>query len=256
MTNYLYKNVRKIPSNLTCGDLMNMRDGLIGIILDCYKGIPIETREAIAGRIYSKFNRKILDAVDPLLGAMDSHSDDIASNPKTDKHLADTTNNLWSTSQQIPTIIHNVNEFGHTPKRNSVHKTKHILNTKAAEEVRALRNISRKFNLFVKNITSPIKKRKPANIRIADDAVHKYMIDISFDADENNIFIKFYNFSYLPPNYFYRFHINPVDKEINSRDFWLRYSRRVTKNIAKAIRVIDNNPNNWDYTEVERGNLD
>ena len=255
MENYLFKNIRKIPTNLTCGDLIDLREYLIDAI-NCYDNISLQNKQAIEGQIFTKFEYKIFKAVNSYLETMDSHSDDIANNPESDKHLTDTTNNPWSASPQIPTITHNVNEFGHTPKCNSVHKTKHILSTKAADEVRALRNISRKFNLFVKNTASPIGK--PVNIHLTDDAVHenKYMINISFGVSGNDIFIKFYNFSCLPPNYFYRFHFKPVDKEINSRDFWTHYSRRVTKNIAKAIRAIDNNPNNWDYMEVKRGALD
>lgn len=225
-----YENIHEIPANLTCGDLMDLRSDLISVI-NRYAGISDEKREGIQGLIFTKIERKILDAIDGHLKMKNSH------------HLENTTNNPWSTSPQIPTITHNVNEFGHTPKRNSAHK-KHILSPKAAEEVRALRNISRKFNLFVKNTASPI--RKPINTRLTDD-VHKnkYMIEISFDKDGNDIFIDFYSFSCLSPKYFCRFHFNPADKEINSRDFWTLYSRRVTKNIARAIRAIDNNPNNW-----------
>ena len=255
MPAYLYENIRKIPANLTCGDLMDMRNYLNDMV-NCCRNISIEQKQAIGGAIFANFERKILRAVNSYLETMDSHSDNIANNPESDKYLTDTTNNPWSTSPQIPTITHNVNKFGHTPKRNSVHKTRHILSPKAADEVRALRNISRKFNLFVKNTASPI--RKPVNIHLTDDAAHenKYMIDISFGVGGNDIFIKFYNFSYLSPNCFYRFRFNPVDKEINSREFWTLYSRRVTKNIAKAIRAIDNNPNNWYCMEVKRGALD
>lgn len=243
MTIYLYRNIRKIPANLTCGDLMDLRRNLNETV-NCCEGISNEQKQNIQRLIFVKIESKILNAIDAHLA------------PKNDPHLENTTSNLWSTSPQIPTINHNNNEFGHTPKRNSVHKTKHILNTKAAEEVRALRNISRKFNLFVKNAANPIKK--PVNVHLTDDVAHenKYIIDISFGTGGNNIFIKFYNFSCLSPNRFYRFPINPVDKGINSRDFWTLYSRRVTKNIAKAIRAIENNPNNWDYTEVDRGALD
>ena len=255
MENYLFKNIRKIPTNLTCGDLIDLRQYLIEAV-NCYDNISLQDKQAIGGQIFAKFEYKIFKAVNSYLETMGSHSDNITNNLETDKHLTNTTSNPWYTSSQIPTITHNVNEFGHTPKRNSVHKTRHILSPKAADEVRALRNISRKFNLFVKNTASPI--RKPVNIHLTDDAAHKnkYMIDISFGVGGNDIFIKFYNFSYLSPNCFYRFHFNPVDKEINSRDFWTHYSRRVTKNIAKAIRTIDNNPNNWYYMEVKRGDLD
>lgn len=255
MENYLFKNIRKIPTNLTCGDLIDLRQYLIDTV-NCYDNISLQNKQAIGGLIFTKFEYKIFKAVNSYLETMDSHSDDIANNPESDKHLTDTTNNPWSSSPQIPTITHDVNEFGHTPKRNSVHKTKHILSPRAADEVRALRNISRKFNLFVKNTASTF--RKPVNIHLTDDAMYenKYMIDISFGVSGNDIFIKFYNFSYLSPNCFYRFRFNPEDKEINSRDFWTRYSRRVTKNIAKAIRAIDNNSNNWYYMEVKRGDLD
>ena len=255
MPAYLYENIRKIPANLTCGDLIDMRNYLNDMV-NCCRNISIEQKQVIGGAIFANFERKILRAVNSYLGEIDVHPDDIINNPETDKHLVDTTNNLWSTSPKIPTIAHDVNEFGHAPKRNSVHKTKHILSPRAADEVRALRNISRKFNLFVKNTASTF--RKPVNIHLTDDAMYenKYMIDISFGVSGNDIFIKFYNFSYLSPNCFYRFHFNPEDKEINSRDFWTRYSRRVTKNIAKAIRAIDNNPNNWYYIEVKRGALD
>lgn len=255
MPAYLYENIRKIPANLTCGDLIDMRNYLNDMV-NCCRKVSVEQKQVIGGAIFANFERKILRAVNSYLGEIEARPDDIINNPEADKHLTNTTNNLWSSSPQIPTITHNVNEFGHTPKRNSIHKTKHILSPRAADEVRALRNISRKFNLFVKNTASPI--RKPVNIHLTDDAMYenKYMIDISFGVSGNDIFIKFYNFSYLSPNRFYRFHFNPVDKEINSRAFWTRYSRRVTKNIAKAIRTIDNNPNNWYYMEVKRGALD
>lgn len=126
MPNYLYENIRKIPANLTCGDLMDMRNYLNDMV-NCCRNISIEQKQVIGGAIFANFERKILKAVNSHLGEIEARPDDIINNPKTDKHLTDTTNNPWSSSPQIPTITHNVNEFGHTPKRNSVHKTKHIL---------------------------------------------------------------------------------------------------------------------------------
>ena len=101
MPAYLYENIRKIPANLTCGDLMDMRNYLNNIV-NCYRDISTEQKQVIGGAIFADFERRILRAVNSYLGEIEARPDDIINNPKTDKHLTDTTNNPWSTSPQIP----------------------------------------------------------------------------------------------------------------------------------------------------------
>ena len=107
MENYLFKNIRKIPTNLTCGDLIDLRNDLIEVV-NCYRDILIEKKQAIGGQIFTKFEYKIFKAVNSYLETMGSHSDDITNNLETDKHLTNTTSNPWSTSPQIPTMSMNL----------------------------------------------------------------------------------------------------------------------------------------------------
>lgn len=252
MTNYLYENIRDIPVNLTCGDLMDMRNDLIEVV-NCYRDILIEKKQAIGGQIFAKFEYKILGAINSYLGTMDSHSDDIANNPESDKHLTDTTRNPWSTSPQIPTITHNVNEFGHTPKRNSVHKTKHILTDAAKKDIKSLANLSRMFCDWAKNASLD---RSPTNFCLEYYGVK---MEVSFAVNDATVYLRFTGLNSVNKFYnkFYSFHCSPSVKHKSfSREFWHTYRRRMTKTIAKAIRAIDNNPNNWSYMEVKRGDLD
>ena len=252
MPAYLYENIRKIPANLTCGDLMDMRNDLIEVV-NCYRDILIEKKQAIGGQIFAKFDYKILSAVNSYLETMDSHSDDIANNPESDKHLTDTTNNPWSTSPQIPTITHNVNEFGHTPKRNSVHKTRHILTDAAKKDIKSLANLSRMFCDWAKNASLD---RSPTNFCLEYYGVK---MEVSFAVNDATVYLRFTGLNSVNKFYnkFYSFHCSPSVKHKSfSREFWHTYRRRMTKTIAKAIRAIDNNPNNWMYMEVKRGALD
>ena len=159
MENYLFKNIRKIPTNLTCGDLIDLRQYLIDAV-NCYRNISLQDKQAIGGQIFTKFEYKIFKAVNSYLETMDSHSDDIANKTENNKHLTDTTNNPWSTSPQIPTITHNVNEFGHTPKRNSTPKLRHILTDAAKKDIKSLANLSRMFCDWAKNASL---NRSPTN---------------------------------------------------------------------------------------------
>lgn len=146
MTSYLYENIRKVPANLTCGDLMDMRKYLNDMV-NCYKNISHEDKQAIGGVIFANFEYKILRAVN-------NHLNNVAlkvtEEDNCDKHLTDTTNNLWSSSPQIPTITHDVNEFGHTPKRNSTPKLKHLLTNEAEKDIKSLANLSRMFCNWIK----------------------------------------------------------------------------------------------------------
>ena len=248
MENYLFKNIRKIPTNLTCGDLIDLRTYLIDIV-NCYGNISLEDKQAIGGIIFTKFEYKIFKAINSYLETMDSHSDDIINNPKTDKHLTDTTNNPWSTSPQIPTITHNVNEFGHTPKRNSVHKTKHILTDAAKKDIKSLANLSRMFCDWAKNASL---NRSPTNFCLEYYGVK---MEVSFAVNDATVYLRFEGLNTV--NKFYSFRCNPSVKHKSfSREFWSTYRRRMTKTIAKVMRDIDNNPNNWSYMEVKRGDLD
>ena len=248
MENYLFKNIRKIPTNLTCGDLIDLRTYLIDIV-NCYGNISLEDKQAIGGQIFTKFEYKIFKAINSYLETMDSHSDDIINNPKTDKHLTDTTNNPWSTSPQIPTITHNVNEFGHTPKRNSVHKTKHILTDAAKKDIKSLANLSRMFCDWAKNASL---NRSPTNFCLEYYGVK---MEVSFAVNDAAVYLRFEGLNTV--NKFYSFRCNPSVKHKSfSREFWSTYRRRMTKTIAKVMRDIDNNPNNWSYMEVKRGDLD
>ena len=252
MENYLFKNIRKIPTNLTCGDLIDLRTYLIDIV-NCYGNISLEDKQAIGGLIFTKFEYKIFKAINSYLETMDSHSDDIANKTENNKHLTDTTNNLWSSSPQIPTITHNVNEFGHTPKRNSTPKLRHILTDAAKKDIKSLANLSRMFCDWAKNASL---NRSPTNFCLEYYGVK---MEVSFAVNDATVYLRFTGLSSVNKFYnkFYSFHCSPSVKHKSfSREFWHTYRRRMTKTIAKAIRAIDNNPNNWSYMEVKRGDLD
>ena len=248
MENYLFKNIRKIPTNLTCGDLIDLRTYLIDIV-NCYGNISLEDKQAIGGLIFTKFEYKIFKAINSYLETMDSHSDDITNNPETNKHLTDTTNNPWSTSPQIPTIIHNVNEFGHTPKRNSTPKLRHILTDAAKKDIKSLANLSRMFCDWAKNASL---NRSPTNFCLEYYGVK---MEVSFAVNDAAVYLRFEGLNTI--NKFYSFRCSPSVKHKSfSREFWSTYRRRMTKTIAKVMRDIDNNPSNWYYMEVKRGDLD
>ena len=252
MENYLFKNIRKIPANLTCGDLIDLRTYLIDIV-NCYDNISLQDKQAIGGQIFTKFEYKIFKAVNSYLETMGSHSDDITNNLETDKHLTNTTSNPWSTSPQIPTITHNVNEFGHTPKRNSTPKLRHILTDAAKKDIKSLANLSRMFCDWAKNASLD---RSPTNFCLEYYGVK---MEVSFAVNDATVYLRFEGLNTVNKFYnkFYSFRCNPSVKHKSfSREFWHTYRRRMTKTIAKAIRAIDNNPNNWSYMEVKRGNLD
>ena len=248
MENYLFKNIRKIPTNLTCGDLIDLRQYLIDAV-NCYDNISLQDKQAIGGQIFTKFEYKIFKAINSYLETMDSHSDDIANKTENNKHLTDTTNNPWSTSPQIPTITHNVNEFGHTPKRNSTPKLRHILTDAAKKDIKSLANLSRMFCDWAKNASL---NRSPTNFCLEYYGVK---MEVSFAVNDTTVYLRFEGLN--TGNKFYSFHCSPSVKHKSfSREFWHTYRRRMTKTIAKAIRAIDNNPNNWSYMEVKRGDLD
>ena len=248
MENYLFKNIRKIPTNLTCGDLIDLRTYLIDIV-NCYDNISLQDKQAIGGQIFTKFEYKIFKAVNSYLETMGSHSDDITNNLETDKHLTNTTSNPWSSSPQIPTITHNVNEFGHTPKRNSVHKTKHILTDAAKKDIKSLANLSRMFCDWAKNASL---NRSPTNFCLE---YYGIKMEVSFAVNDAAVYLRFEGLNTI--NKFYSFRCSPSVKHKSfSREFWSTYRRRMTKTIAKVMRDIDNNPNNWYYMEVKRGALD
>ena len=248
MENYLFKNIRKIPTNLTCGDLIDLRTYLIDIV-NCYGNISLEDKQAIGGLIFTKFEYKIFKAVNSYLETMDSHSDDIANKTENNKHLTDTTNNPWSTSPQIPTITHNVNEFGHTPKRNSTPKLRHILTDAAKKDIKSLANLSRMFCDWAKNASL---NRSPTNFCLE---YYDAKMEVSFAVNDAAVYLRFEGLNTI--NKFYSFRCSPSVKHKSfSREFWSTYRRRMTKTIAKVMRDIDNNPNNWSYMEVKRGDLD
>ena len=248
MENYLFKNIRKIPTNLTCGDLIDLRTYLIDIV-NCYDNISLQDKQTIGGQIFTKFEYKIFKAVNSYLETMGSHSDDITNNLETDKHLTNTTSNPWSTSPQIPTITHNVNEFGHTPKRNSTPKLRHILTDAAKKDIKSLANLSRMFCDWAKNASLD---RSPTNFCLEYYGVK---MEVSFAVNNATVYLRFEGLNTI--NKFYSFRCSPSVKHKSfSREFWHTYRRRMTKTIAKAIRAIDNNPNNWSYMEVKRGDLD
>ena len=248
MENYLFKNIRKIPANLTCGDLIDLRQYLIDAV-NCYDNISLQDKQAIGGQIFTKFEYKIFKAVNSYLETMGSHSDDITNNLETDKHLTNTTSNPWSTSPQIPTITHNVNEFGHTPKRNSTPKLRHILTDAAKKDIKSLANLSRMFCDWAKNASLD---RSPTNFCLEYYGVK---MEVSFAVNDAAVYLRFEGLNTI--NKFYSFRCSPSVKHKSfSREFWSTYRRRMTKTIAKVMRDIDNNPNNWYYMEVKRGVLD
>ena len=248
MENYLFKNIRKIPTNLTCGDLIDLRQYLIDAV-NCYDNISLQDKQAIGGQIFTKFEYKIFKAVNSYLETMGSHSDDITNNLETDKHLTNTTSNPWSTSPQIPTITHNVNEFGHIPKRNSTPKLRHILTDAAKKDIKSLANLSRMFCNWAKNASL---NRSPTNFCLEYYGVK---MEVSFAVNDAAVYLRFEGINTI--NKFYSFRCSPSVKHKSfSREFWSTYRRRMTKTIAKVMRDIDNNPNNWYYMEVKRGALD
>ena len=248
MENYLFKNIRKIPTNLTCGDLIDLRQYLIDAV-NCYDNISLQDKQAIGGQIFTKFEYKIFKAVNSYLETMGSHSDDITNNLETDKHLTNTTSNPWSTSPQIPTITHNVNEFGHTPKRNSTPKLRHILTDAAKKDIKSLANLSRMFCDWAKNASL---NRSPTNFCLEYYGVK---MEVSFAVNDATVYLRFEGLNTI--NKFYSFRCSPSVKHKSfSREFWSTYRRRMTKTIAKVMRDIDNNPSNWYYMVVKRGALD
>ena len=248
MENYLFKNIRKIPTNLTCGDLIDLRQYLIDAV-NCYDNISLQDKQAIGGQIFTKFEYKIFKAVNSYLETMGSHSDDITNNLETDKHLTNTTSNPWSTSPQIPTITHNVNEFGHTPKRNSTPKLRHILTDAAKKDIKSLANLSRMFCDWAKNASLD---RSPTNFCLEYYGVK---MEVSFAVNDAAVYLRFEGLNTI--NKFYSFRCSPSVKHKSfSREFWSTYRRRMTKTIAKVMRDIDNNPNNWSYMEIKKGALD
>lgn len=249
MPAYLYENIRKIPANLTCGDLMDMRNNLNDMV-NCCRNISIEQKQAIGGAIFAVFERKILRAVKSHLREIDVRPNDIINNPETDKHLTDTTNNPWSCSPPILTITHNINEFGHTPKRNSApKKPAHLLSNRAEKDVKALANLSRIFCNWAKNAS---RDRAPTNFCLEYYGVK---MEVSFAVNDTVVYLRFEGLNTV--NKFYSFRCSPSVKHNSfSREFWSVYRRRMTKTIAKVMRDIDNNPNNWLYMEVKRGALD
>lgn len=253
MYNKPYENIRGIPANLTCGELMDIRNNLCDSI-ECLRKLDIETKQAICGVIWTAIEYKILKATNAHLGEIDARLKDIANNlekakNEADKHLTDTTNNLWSSSPQIPTITHNVNEFGHTPKRNSTPKLRHLLTSKAEKDIKALANFSRMFCNWLKN-ASPTQK--PANIAFHYNGV---MLEISFSVPHDKVYLRFEGLNTTKE--MYSFPCKPSDAYHHfSNDFWHLYRRRMTKTIAKVMRDIDNNPSNWHCMEVKRGDLD
>ena len=248
MENYLFKNIRKIPTNLTCGDLIDLRTYLIDIV-NCYGNISLEDKQAIGGLIFTKFEYKIFKAINSYLETMDSHSDDIANKTENNKHLTDTTSNPWSSSPQIPTITHNVNEFGHTPKRNSTPKLRHILTDEAKKDIKSLANLSRMFCDWAKNASL---NRSPTNFCLE---YYDVKMEVSFAVNDAAVYLRFEGLNTI--NKFYSFRCSPSVKHKSfSREFWSTYRRRMTKRIAKVMRDIDNNPNNWSYMEIKKGALD
>ena len=253
MPAYLYENIRKIPANLTCGDLMDMRKDLNEVV-SCYKNISLEDKQAIGGAIFAKFEYKILKATNAHLGVMDTHIKDITSNleqakKEADKHLTDTTNNLWSTSPQIPTITHETNEFGHTPKRNSTPKLRHLLTNEAEKDIKSLANLSRMFCNWAKNASLD---RTPANFTLE---YYGAKMEVSFDVNDATVYLRFEGLNAV--NKLYSFRCSPSVKHTSfSREFWNLYRRRMTKTIARVMRDVDNNPSNWYCMEVKRGDLD
>lgn len=249
MPAYLYENIRKIPANLTCGDLMDMRNYLNNTV-NCCRNISIEQREIIGGAIFANFERKILRAVNSYIGEIEARPNDIINNPEADKHLTDTTNNLWSSSPQIPIITYETNEFGHTPKRNSApKKPAHLLSNRAEKDVKALANLSRMFCDWAKNASLD---RSPTNFCLEYYGVK---MEVSFAVNDAAVYLRFEGLNTV--NKFYSFRCSPSVKHRSfSREFWNLYRRRMTKTIAKVMRDIDNNPSNWYYMEVKRGALD
>ena len=224
-----YENIRKIPLNLTCGDLIDMRDNLIESI-SCYEDISITERRGIQGLIFSEFEHKIFKAVDTRLGTGNLH-------------LANTANNLWSPSPNIPTIIHNTNKFGHTPKRNSTpKKTKHPLSSAAKENIRALNNLSRVFCEWVKQGKN---SHSLHDVRFYHEGAS---MKLRPKQNEGRVYLDFYGPYGDSTTGDYSFPFNSVLYRTDFRStyyFWSTYSRRVTKTIAKIIRNIENNPDNW-----------
>ena len=217
--------------------------------VNCYDNISLQDKQAIGGQIFTKFEYKIFKAVNSYLETMDSHSDDIANKTENNKHLTDTTNNPWSTSPQIPTITHNVNEFGHTPKRNSTPKLRHILTDAAKKDIKSLANLSRMFCDWAKNASLD---RSPTNFCLE---YYDVKMEVSFAVNDATVYLRFEGLNTV--NKFYSFRCSPSVKHKSfSREFWSTYRRRMTKTIAKVMRDIDNNPNNWSYMEIKKGALD
>lgn len=251
-----YENIRKIPANLTCGDLLDMQNSIASnisrdfIYHECEKIMPC---------VSPVFNKTILEMVDKYLGENNKNnlSEDVSDKIKEKinsfyakpedfkinlyKGSPENFDIFFSSSPNIPTINHSTNQFGHTPKpKTSPKKYKHILFDRPAKDIKSMKNLSRKFGEWVKYKAGD-RKGGACNITFYEgDAT----MELSFNCDFNRIYINFYGikggimYDWIP--------CNREDKEYCcTRDFWRMYKRRITKTIARMIREIENNSNNW-----------
>lgn len=207
-----YENIRKIPTILTCGDLLDMQNSIASnlsrdfIYHECEKIMPC---------VKSVFDKTILEMVD--------------------KYLGENNKNNFS---------HDTNQFGHTPKpKTAPKKYKHILFDRPAKDIKTMKNLSRKFGEWVKYKAGD-RKGGACNITFYDgDAT----MELSFNCDFNRIYINFYG---IQGGMYDWVSCNRKDKEYYvTSEFWRQYKRRITKTIARMIREIENNSNNWEYIE-------
>ena len=126
---------------------------------------------------------------------------------------------------------------------------RHILTDAAKKDIKSLANLSRMFCDWAKNASL---NRSPTNFCLEYYGVK---MEVSFAVNDAAVYLRFEGLN--TANKFYSFRCSPSVKHKSfSREFWSTYRRRMTKTIAKVMRDIDNNPNNWYYMEVKKGALD
>lgn len=255
----MYENIRKIPANLNCGNLLDMKNSIAS---NLSRDFLYHECEKIMPTVTLVFNKAILKAMDEYLGENNENnlSEDISDKVKEEinafyakpenfkinlyKGSPENSDAFFSSTPNIPTIKHDTNQFGHTPKpKTTPKKYKHILFDKPAKDIKTMKNLSRKFGEWVKYKAGD-RKGGACNITFYEGNA---TMELSFNYNFNRIYINFYGIGkgtcdWVP--------CNRKDKEYYcTKDFWRMYKRRITKTIAQMIREIENNSNNWEYIE-------
>lgn len=244
----MYENIRKIPANLNCGNLLDMKNSIASnlsrdfLYSECEKIMPAVTLV---------FNKAILKALDGYLG--ENNTNNLSDEFKEEINRYNTKSKDFSESfsklPDTPIIERDTNQFGHKSKpKTSPKKVKHILHDLAAKDVNTLENLSREFCEWV-------EKMGRGKVGVVYNVFLHYgksSLNLSFNNDHTAIYFYYHGLNLNIRNMTYGGHIPcHVDNFLTTQQFWRQYKRRVTKHIARIIRKIKNNPSNWKSTEGE-----